>query len=109
MTTFDAPPLSPQQRKRRLRLGVGLDPERVRALVRQALGDTEDASVRVYHFEATDEPITMVTVKPPSEMATPQRLRSTRYQRRTHTSSTSPPTKATTAGRHSSTAPMRPC
>jgi branched-subunit amino acid aminotransferase/4-amino-4-deoxychorismate lyase len=61
--------------------GVGLDRERVRALIRHALGDTKDASVRVYLFEAPSEPATMVTVKPPAEMATPQRLQSARYQR----------------------------
>jgi branched-subunit amino acid aminotransferase/4-amino-4-deoxychorismate lyase len=65
--------------------GAGLDGERVRALVRHALGDTKDASVRVYVFEAAfeapGEPATMVTVKAPAEMATPQRLQSARYQR----------------------------
>jgi branched-subunit amino acid aminotransferase/4-amino-4-deoxychorismate lyase len=61
--------------------GVGLDGERVRALVRQALGETKDASVRVYVFETLGEPATMVTVKPPAEMATPQRLQPARYQR----------------------------
>jgi branched-subunit amino acid aminotransferase/4-amino-4-deoxychorismate lyase len=61
--------------------GVGLDGERVRALVRHALGDTKDASVRVYVFEAPGEPATMVTVKPPAAMATPQRLQPARYQR----------------------------
>lgn len=66
--------------------GVGLDGARVRALVRHALGDTKegdtrDASVRVYVFEAPGEPATMVTVKAPAEMATPQRLQSAHYQR----------------------------
>jgi branched-subunit amino acid aminotransferase/4-amino-4-deoxychorismate lyase len=61
--------------------GAGLDGERVRALVRHALGGTRDASVRVYAFEAPGEPATMVTVKAPAEMATPQRLQSARYQR----------------------------
>jgi branched-subunit amino acid aminotransferase/4-amino-4-deoxychorismate lyase len=61
--------------------GVGLDGERVRALIRHALGDTRDASVRVYVFEGADEPATMVTVKAPAEMATPQRLQSAHYQR----------------------------
>ncbi len=61
--------------------GVGLDGERTRALVRHALGDTRDASVRVYVFEALGEPATMVTVKAPAEMATPQRLQSAHYQR----------------------------
>jgi branched-subunit amino acid aminotransferase/4-amino-4-deoxychorismate lyase len=61
--------------------GVGLDGERVRALVRHALGATRDASVRVYVFEAPGAPATMVTVKAPAEMATPQRLQSARYRR----------------------------
>jgi branched-subunit amino acid aminotransferase/4-amino-4-deoxychorismate lyase len=61
--------------------GVGLDGEHVQALVRQALGETKDASVRVYLFDAPTQPATMVTVKPPAEMATPQRLRSAHYQR----------------------------
>jgi branched-subunit amino acid aminotransferase/4-amino-4-deoxychorismate lyase len=61
--------------------GVGLDGERVRALVRHALGETKDASVRVYVFEAPSEPAIMVTVKAPAEMATPQRLQSAHYQR----------------------------
>jgi branched-subunit amino acid aminotransferase/4-amino-4-deoxychorismate lyase len=60
---------------------VGLDAERVRALVRHALGDAKDASVRVYVFDAPGEPATMVTVKAPAEMATPQRLQSAHYQR----------------------------
>ena len=61
--------------------GAGLDAERVRALVRHALGATRDASVRVYLYEAAGGPVTMVTVKAPAEMATPQRLQSARYQR----------------------------
>ncbi|HUL86212.1 MAG TPA: aminotransferase class IV [Actinomycetota bacterium] len=58
-----------------------LDGERVRALIRHALGDTRDASVRVYIHERSPEPAIAVTVEPPAEMATPQRLRSVRYQR----------------------------
>jgi branched-subunit amino acid aminotransferase/4-amino-4-deoxychorismate lyase len=61
--------------------GVGLDGDRVRALIRHALGETQDASVRVYVFEAPGEPATMVTVRAPAEMATPQRLQSAHYQR----------------------------
>jgi branched-subunit amino acid aminotransferase/4-amino-4-deoxychorismate lyase len=61
--------------------GAGLDGERVRDLIRHALGGTRDASVRVYLYESPGEPVTMVTVKAPAEMATPQRLRSARYQR----------------------------
>jgi branched-subunit amino acid aminotransferase/4-amino-4-deoxychorismate lyase len=61
--------------------GVGLDGERVRALVRHALGETKDASVRIYLFDAPSQPATMVTVRAPAEMATPQRLQSAHYQR----------------------------
>jgi branched-subunit amino acid aminotransferase/4-amino-4-deoxychorismate lyase len=61
--------------------GVGLDAEQVRGAIRHALGDTRDASLRVYLFETPAEPAIMVTVKPPGEIATPQRLRSARYQR----------------------------
>ena len=58
-----------------------LDRDRALALIRNALGDTEDASVRVYIHERSPEPAIVVTVKPPAEMATPQRLGSARYQR----------------------------
>jgi branched-subunit amino acid aminotransferase/4-amino-4-deoxychorismate lyase len=58
-----------------------LDPERVRTLIRQALADGEDASVRVYSFESDREPRLMVTVKPPGGVTSPQRLQSVRYQR----------------------------
>jgi branched-subunit amino acid aminotransferase/4-amino-4-deoxychorismate lyase len=58
-----------------------LDGDRVRALVRHALGETRDASVRVYVFETDAEPAVMVTVKEPGGVASPQRLRSVRYQR----------------------------
>jgi branched-subunit amino acid aminotransferase/4-amino-4-deoxychorismate lyase len=61
--------------------GAGLDGDRVRHLVRHALGERSDASVRVYVFESDGEPATMVTVKKPAELATPQRLRSVEYQR----------------------------
>jgi branched-subunit amino acid aminotransferase/4-amino-4-deoxychorismate lyase len=61
--------------------GAGLDGDRVRELVRHALGDRMDASVRVYVFESEVEPEVMVTVKDPAELATPQRLRSVEYQR----------------------------
>jgi branched-subunit amino acid aminotransferase/4-amino-4-deoxychorismate lyase len=61
--------------------GAGLDRERVRALVRQALGEVEDASVRVYVFESGDDVANMVTVRPPGGVKSPQRLRSVRYQR----------------------------
>jgi branched-subunit amino acid aminotransferase/4-amino-4-deoxychorismate lyase len=61
--------------------GTGLDAERVRGLIRHALRDVEDASVRVYVFESESEPTTMVTVKEPGGISTPQRLQSVRYQR----------------------------
>jgi branched-subunit amino acid aminotransferase/4-amino-4-deoxychorismate lyase len=61
--------------------GTGLDANRVRELIRHALGNVEDASVRVYVFEAEPEPATMVTVKEPGGISTPQRLQSVRYQR----------------------------
>ena len=58
-----------------------LDGTRVRELIRHALRDVEDASVRVYAFESGDEPTIMVTVKQPGDVSTPQRLQSVRYQR----------------------------
>ena len=58
-----------------------LDGTRVRELIRHALRDVEDASVRVYAFESGDEPTIMVTVKQPGDVSTPQRLQSMRYQR----------------------------
>lgn len=61
--------------------GVGLDSERVRALIRHALGETKDASVRVYFFETDREPAMMVTVRAPGGVESPQRLQSVRYQR----------------------------
>jgi branched-subunit amino acid aminotransferase/4-amino-4-deoxychorismate lyase len=61
--------------------GIGIDPERVRSLIRHALGDTADASVRVYLYEGEHRPATIVTVRPPGEVTNPQRLRSIRYQR----------------------------
>jgi branched-subunit amino acid aminotransferase/4-amino-4-deoxychorismate lyase len=61
--------------------GIGLDHDRVRSLIRHALGAVEDASVRVYVFESEVEPATMVTVSEPGEISTPQRLQSVRYQR----------------------------
>jgi branched-subunit amino acid aminotransferase/4-amino-4-deoxychorismate lyase len=47
---------------------TGLDGERVRALLRHALGDVGDASARVYVHEgpAGGEPTLMVTVRPPA-------------------------------------------
>ena len=60
---------------------VGLDRERVRELIRHALQEIEDASVRVYVFESDEEPAIMVTVKEPGDVTSPQRLQSVRYQR----------------------------
>jgi branched-subunit amino acid aminotransferase/4-amino-4-deoxychorismate lyase len=60
---------------------AGLDPEHLRSLIRHALGDTSDASVRIYIHRSDDEPVTLVTVRPPAEIASPQRLRSTSYLR----------------------------
>jgi len=58
-----------------------LDGKRVRELIRHALRDVENASVRVYAFESDDEPTIMVTLKQPGGVSTPQRLQSVRYQR----------------------------
>jgi branched-subunit amino acid aminotransferase/4-amino-4-deoxychorismate lyase len=58
-----------------------LDHDRVRELIRQALGEVEDASVRVYSFESQPEPAIMVTVREPGDVSGPQRLQSVRYQR----------------------------
>jgi branched-subunit amino acid aminotransferase/4-amino-4-deoxychorismate lyase len=60
---------------------AGFNPERLRSLIRHALGDTPDASVRIYIHRSDDGPVTMVTVRPPAEMASPQRLRSVSYLR----------------------------
>lgn len=61
--------------------GAGLDRDRVRQFMRHALGDAEEASLRVYVFESANDPAVMVTVRPPAEVSTPQRLRSVGYQR----------------------------
>ena len=60
---------------------TGLDRERLLGLMRHALRDVEDASLRVYVFEAEGAPATMVTVRPAGEVTSPQRLQSVRYQR----------------------------
>jgi branched-subunit amino acid aminotransferase/4-amino-4-deoxychorismate lyase len=60
---------------------TGLDAERIRTLVRQALREVGDASVRVYVFESDPEPAIMVTVREPGGISTPQRLQSVHYQR----------------------------
>jgi branched-subunit amino acid aminotransferase/4-amino-4-deoxychorismate lyase len=62
--------------------GVGLDSERVRDLVRHALAEDTDASVRVYVVPSGVEPTMIVTVKPPGGVPPgPQRLQSVAYQR----------------------------
>ncbi len=65
----------------RKRFGTELDRDRILALILSALDGTEDASVRVYLYDSPDEPRVVVTVKPPGELASSQRLRSVRYQR----------------------------
>jgi branched-subunit amino acid aminotransferase/4-amino-4-deoxychorismate lyase len=61
--------------------GVPLDLDRVRALIRHALGATRDRSVRVYLFEGSDDPRVVVTVKPPAQIGRSQRLHSVAYRR----------------------------
>ncbi len=58
-----------------------LDPDRIRALIRHALAGTADASVRVYIHRGDDTPVTVVTIRPAAEMASPLRLRSAPYIR----------------------------
>jgi branched-subunit amino acid aminotransferase/4-amino-4-deoxychorismate lyase len=62
---------------------AGLDHDELRALIRQALGERQDASVRVYLVETEGEsgPATVVTVREPGGIVSPQRLRSVDYQR----------------------------
>ena len=60
---------------------AGFEPARVRELIRHTLGGVRDASVRVYIHRAEAGPVTIVTVKPPAEIASPQRLRSASYLR----------------------------
>jgi branched-subunit amino acid aminotransferase/4-amino-4-deoxychorismate lyase len=62
-------------------LGTDLDTDRIRGLIRHALGGTQDASVRVYVYDGSPEPFVVVTVKLPGDLPSPQRLRSVRYQR----------------------------
>jgi len=64
--------------------GRGLDGDQVRAHIRHALGDIQDASVRVivYWPAAGPDPAIMVTVRPPAQLAAdPQRLMPVPYQR----------------------------
>ena len=58
-----------------------LDPDRIRALIRHALAGTADASVRVYIHRGEEGPVTVLTVRPPAEMSSPQRLRTASYIR----------------------------
>jgi branched-subunit amino acid aminotransferase/4-amino-4-deoxychorismate lyase len=64
--------------------GAGIDGDKVLERIGHALGDVEDASVRVYMLarEAGEGPSTVVTVRPPGEMPeAPQRLEAVPYQR----------------------------
>lgn len=62
--------------------GAALDTAAVLGHIRHALGETRDASVRVYVCEAPDGPAVIVTVRPPAVMlAGPWRLRTVPYQR----------------------------
>lgn len=63
--------------------GVGLDHDQVRELVRHALGDVKDASVRVYirEIEPASAPAIVVSVKEPGGIVSPQSLRSVDYLR----------------------------
>jgi branched-subunit amino acid aminotransferase/4-amino-4-deoxychorismate lyase len=63
--------------------GAGLDSAAVLGYIRHALsGRPQDASVRVYVYEAPDGPAIMVTVRPPGTMAPDLwRLQTVPYQR----------------------------
>ncbi len=62
--------------------GAGLDTDLVLGYIRHALGETRDASVRVFVLEAADRPAIMVTVRPPGAMpAGAWRLLTVPYQR----------------------------
>jgi len=65
----------------RERFGTELDRDRILTLVRSALDGAEDASVRVYLYDSPGGSRVVVTVKPPGELPSRQRLRSVRYQR----------------------------
>jgi branched-subunit amino acid aminotransferase/4-amino-4-deoxychorismate lyase len=61
---------------------AALDEAAVRDHIRHALGDTGDASVRVYICELEDRPSVIVTVRPPGGMPDgPWKLQSAPYQR----------------------------
>ncbi len=64
--------------------GTGLDGGRVREYVRRALGDVQDASVRVNVFwpDGHDEPSILVAVRPPAKAPdAPLSVQTARYQR----------------------------
>jgi branched-subunit amino acid aminotransferase/4-amino-4-deoxychorismate lyase len=61
--------------------GVGLERELVRDLIRRAMREVMNASVRVYIVERQPEPAIVVTVKAPGGIRSPQRLRSVDYLR----------------------------
>ena len=61
--------------------GAELDRDRVHELMRHALGDVDDASLRVYSYESEPVPRIVITVRPPGAVTSPQRLRSVQYQR----------------------------
>jgi branched-subunit amino acid aminotransferase/4-amino-4-deoxychorismate lyase len=61
--------------------GAALDREHVRHLMRRALENSGNASLRVYVCESEEAPAISVTVRPPGGIATPQRLQSVPYQR----------------------------
>jgi branched-subunit amino acid aminotransferase/4-amino-4-deoxychorismate lyase len=64
--------------------GAGIDSDEVLERIGHALGDVEDASVRVYMLarEPGEGPSTVVTVRPPGGMPeTPLRLEAVAYQR----------------------------
>ena len=88
---------------------VGLDAERVRALVRHALGDTQDASLRVYIFETPAEPTPWSPSSRPVRWQRPSAsvLRDT--SDRSRTSSTSRPIRGSTGGRRSVMGAMTHC
>jgi branched-subunit amino acid aminotransferase/4-amino-4-deoxychorismate lyase len=62
-------------------LNADLDRDWVRSLIRHALAGTPDASVRVYVHRTDDGPVVVVTVRPPAEMQSPQRLAAASYIR----------------------------
>ncbi|MGI9006089.1 MAG: aminotransferase class IV [Streptosporangiaceae bacterium] len=62
--------------------GIAIDRAAIRSHIRHALGEDEDASVRVIVLEGDGRPAIMVTVRPPGGLPDrPWRLRSVPYQR----------------------------